>query len=263
MSARDPDVAHGRSAYAPAINRLIAAIQRRWGTHAIRRGVAGHTERALLPTHIAALDTLLEGGLPRGAITELLGAPTSGMTTIALTALAQTQAHGEPGACIDLSGVFDALYAAACGVVLHDLLLARPTGAADALELVEALVASGGLGMLVIDSLAWLPVAPGGRPLLTTALRRLAPVLARAPTALVALTFLPYPTAVAENLAGPGSPLAHAATLRLHVARSAWHIAPGDDVACRARITVLKRRGAADGAHIELPITFPRDGDAL
>lgn len=251
MSTRDPEVAHGPDTCpTPALSRLIAAIQRRWGARALRRGAAVGGDPAPLPTSIAALDTLLNGGLPRGAITEYLGAPTSGMTTLALTALAHAQARGEPCAYIDAGGMFDAGYAAACGVALHDLLLARPTDVADALILLEALAGAGEFGMLVFD-------APPTLPALAGVLRRLTPVLARTPTVLLALTILP----ALHPPAGHGSPLAHAAALRLHIARYSWNITTRGDAACMARVTVLKRRGAADGMSIDLPIIFPRDWD--
>jgi recombination protein RecA len=224
----------------------------------LRFGAETPTETALLPTGIIALDDVL-GGLPRGALTELLGAPTSGMTTLALTAIAHTQATGALAAFIDVGGTFDSAYAAACGVDLSGLLLARPTSAPDVLELVEALVASGALSLLLVDSLAWLPGAPGGHALLSTALRRITPVLARSPTALVALTFLPYPAAVASNLVGRGSPLAHAAALRLHVARGAWAVTQGQAPGADAHVLVMKRRGAPDGAHFAVPVVFPSD----
>lgn len=233
------------------LHALVATAQRRWGAaRVLRFGAEAAPDSAVLPTGIVALDDVL-GGLPRGALTELLGAPTSGMTTLALAAIAHTQASGALAAWIDVGGTFDPAYAAACGVDLAALLLARPTSAADALELVEALVTSGALGLLVVDALAWLAAAPPGATLLATALRRLTPLLARAPTALVALTTLPLPM--------PSSPLAHPAALRLHIARGAWAVTAGQVPRADAHVFVMKRRGAADGARFGVPITFPRD----
>jgi recombination protein RecA len=242
----------------PALTRLIAAAQRRWGVRALRQGADAAAEHLTLPTGHAALDALLSGGFPRGAVTELLGTPTSGMTTLALTALAQSQARGEVGAYIDLSTTFDAAYAAACGVQLRELLLVRPTSAAEALELVEALLSSGGIGALVVDALTWLAGTPNGSSLIASAMRRLTTILPHQPGALIALTVLPYPAAIAERLRTHPSPLAHAAALRLQITRAAWESA-GSHPGCQAHVAVLKRRGAADGGGLELSIAFPND----
>jgi recombination protein RecA len=114
---------------------LVAAAQRRWGARALVQGVSHIAAPAALATGLPPLDTLLDGGLPRGRLTEFLGTPTSGMTTIALQALAHTQARGEIGAFLDLRGTFDAGYAAACGVDLASLLLVRPKRSSSAQRL--------------------------------------------------------------------------------------------------------------------------------
>lgn len=208
-----------------------------------------------LPTGVAPLDALLGGGLARGALTELLGAPTAGMTTLALTALAHTQARGEVGALLDLRATFDGGYAAACGVALPAFLLVRPDGVLDALALAEALLTSGGVGLLVLDDLS--PRGGNDAALLAPALRRLLPAIAPHPGALPALTPLraSRPATCDPDLASPG---AHAAALHLHVARLAW--APDSDPPmCLTRVTVVKRRGGTDGQSVELPIIFPDD----
>ena len=147
----------GRAARADDLAVLIATIQRRWGTRALQRGTTLHATPALLPTGIDALDDLLGGGYPRAAITELLGAPTSGTTSIALTALAQAQARGEIGAYVQMAGSFGAEYAAACGVDLATLILVRPASPHDALELLQALVTHQ-IGVLIVNALALLQV---------------------------------------------------------------------------------------------------------
>src|SRR3954447_1207568 len=79
------------------LQQIITAIQRRWGVRALRRlGQPGDDAIAVIPTGFADLDHLLGiGGIPRGRITEFLGTPTSGMSTIVLTLLAQAQAAGD------------------------------------------------------------------------------------------------------------------------------------------------------------------------
>src|SRR5690242_13760198 len=99
---------------------VIAAIQRRWGAHALR--IFGQRPAATIPvisTGFPDLDAALGiGGFPRGRLTELLGMATSGKTTIVLRALAQAQALGDRVGYLDLPSSFDPEYAAWCGVDL-------------------------------------------------------------------------------------------------------------------------------------------------
>jgi recombination protein RecA len=230
---------------AAAIEQLITAVQRRWGTRALRLlgDAANAPVVSVLPTGFADLDAALGiGGVPRGRITELLGTPTSGMTTIALRLIAHAQAQGDLVAYVDLSRTFDAEYAALIGVDLAALLLVRPTSAADALELIQALVGSGGVGVLVVDSLALLQSMPRDATLLEQALRVLPSGLAASPCALVALTTLPYSPQMKRSLAFTGSLLAHTAAIRLHIARESWLPAEHGPPGCHARISVLKHK---------------------
>jgi recombination protein RecA len=237
---------------------LIAVVQRRWGTRALRllRDTAEETV-LVIPTGFDDLDRALAiGGLPRGRVTELLGTPTSGMTTIALTLIARAQAHGDLAAYIDLSKTFDAEYAALVGVDLAALLLARPTSAADALEIIQALIGSGGVGVLVVDSLVLLQSVPRDRVLFEQALRVLPAALAASPCALVALTSLPYSPEMTRSLAFTGSLLAHAASVRLHIVREAWLPSEHGPPGCHARISVLKHRLAPAAGDAQVLIRF-------
>jgi recombination protein RecA len=233
---------------AAMLQSLIAALRKRWGSRAARLGAEAE-EVYTVPTGFPELDAALGiGGLPRGRLTEILGTPTSGATTISLTLLARAQERGDLAGYVDLSRTFDAEYAAAAGVDLHALLLARPRTAADALELIYALVESGGVGVLVVESLALLQSVPRDAALLDQALRILPGSLAASPCALIVLTPLPYGTEMVRALGFGGSALAHAAALRLHVAREAWLEAEQGPPGCAARVTVLKHRlGSPDG----------------
>jgi recombination protein RecA len=246
---------HDRSA---ALQHIITAIQRRWGERALRRfGQATHDTIAVIPTGFADLDAALGiGSIPRGRITELLGTPTSGMTTLALTVLARAQAQGDLVAYVDLSRTFDAEYAALIGVDLAALLLIRPPTAADALELIDALIASGGVGVLLVDSLAMFQSLPRDARLLEQALRTLPATLARSPCALVALTSMPYSPEMIRALGFRGSLLAHTAAIRLHIAREAWQPTAQGLPGCTASISVLKHKLAATGSTTQLLIHF-------
>src|SRR5436190_18843518 len=206
------------------LQQLITTIQRRWGARALRRlGQATNDSIPVIATGFTDLDAALGiGGVPRGRVTEFLGTPTSGMSTIVLTLMARAQVQGDVVAYLDLSRTFDPEYAASVGVDLAALLLIRPPTAADALELTHALVASGGVGVLVVDSLALLQSEPRDAPLLAQALRILPGPLAASPCALLALTMLPYSPAITRVFGFDGSLLGHAATIRLHVAREDW-----------------------------------------
>jgi recombination protein RecA len=233
---------------AATLQSLIAGLRKRWGNRAARLGTEAETIRTI-PSGFTELDAALGiGGVPRGRLTEILGSPTSGATTIALTLLASAQAHGDLVGYIDLSRTFDTAYAAAVGVDLTTLLLARPRTAADALELILALVGSEGVGVLVVESLALFQSVPHDALLLDQALRALTGPLAASPCALLALTPLPYGPEMVRALAFGGSALAHTAALRLHVAREAWLDAEQGPPGCAARVTVLKHRlGSPDG----------------
>jgi recombination protein RecA len=241
---------------AAMLQSLLAALRKRWGSRAARLG-ADTAEVRAVPTGFPALDTALGiGGVPRGRLTEILGAPTSGATTIALTLLAGVQAGGELAGYIDLSRTFDAEYAAAAGVDLHALLLARPRTAAEALELIHALVGSGGVGVLVVESLSLLQSVPRDAALLDQALRMLPGPLAASPCALIALTPLPYGPEMVRALGFGGSALAHAAAIRLHVARETWLNAEFGPPGCAARVTVLKHRLGGLEGHAQVLVSF-------
>jgi recombination protein RecA len=245
---------------AAALQQLIATVQRRWGARALRwlGDVRATTIPAVVSTGFADLDIALGiGGVPRGRITEFLGTPTSGMTTIALRMLGRAQAGGDLAGYVDLSKTFDAEYAALLGIDLATLLLIRPTSAADALEITQALINSGGLGVLIVDCLALLQSVPADAALLERALRLLSGALAESPCALIVLTPLPYSPDMTRSLAFSGSLLAHAAAIRLHVAREDWVAAEYGPPGCHARVSVLKHQLAAMGGEAQVLIRFP------
>ena len=240
------------------LQQLIAAVQRRWGVRALRRfGQPSNDAIPVIATGFADLDAALNiGGIPRGRITEFLGTPTSGMSTIVLTLMARAQAQGDLVAYIDLSRSFDPEYAASIGIDLAALLLVRPPTAADALELLHALATSGGVGVLVVDSLALLQSEPRDAPLLAQALRLLPGPLAASPCALIALTLLPYNSAMTRSFGFHGSLLGHAAAIRLHVAREDWLPTGLGLPGATACITVLKHRLAAPDGQARVAIHF-------
>jgi recombination protein RecA len=240
------------------LHEIIATIQRRWGVRALRRlGQPTGDGFPVVATGFTDLDAALAiGGVPRGRITEFLGSPTSGMSTIVLTLMARAQAQGDLVAYLDLPTTFDAEYAAWCGLELAALTLIRPRQLTDALDIVYALLASGGLGVLVIDDLSRMIDAQRGAALLETALRVWRGALATSACALIVLTRLPYRPAAIRSLGFQGSLLGHAAAVRLHIAHAAWLEHPDPPLGCRSRITVLKHQLAPPGAEAHVTIRF-------
>jgi recombination protein RecA len=243
---------------AATLQRMIAAVQRRWGAHALRFfGQLRVDAVPVISTGFPDLDAALGiGGFPRGRLTELQGMATSGKTTIALRALAQAQAVGDRVGYLDLPATFDPEYAAWCNIDLASLLLIRPQTPTDALDLLPALIASGGLGMLVVDDLASFQETTQGSVLLERALRVLARPLAQSPCALIVLTTLPHRPGVMGTIGFRGAALAYAAALQLHIAREAWLDDGSAPPGCHVRVSVLKHKLAAPGKAARVTITF-------
>jgi recombination protein RecA len=111
--------------------------------------------REAIPTGFPALDEVLGiGGFPRGAMTELFGPSSSGKTTLALQWVAHLQASALEAAWIDADHTFDPAYAAALGVALERVPLARPESAEQALEMTRRLAMSGAVDAVIVDSVA-------------------------------------------------------------------------------------------------------------
>ena len=134
----------------------IAQIQRQYGKGSIMR--LGSNEREnipVIPTGVLSLDLALGvGGLPRGRITEIYGPEASGKTTLALHVIAEAQRRGGNAAFIDAENALDTSYAARLGVDVDNLLISQPDYGEQALEITEILMRSGGIDVIVIDSVA-------------------------------------------------------------------------------------------------------------
>lgn len=255
-----------RSRKTKLLDTTVAAIQRRWGPQALRRWGQAIPAAPIphIPTGFPALDKILEiGGIPRGRITEILGAPTSGMATLALKAIANAQANGDTVAYVDLSYTFDPDYALRCGVSPDKLLLVRPHSGEEALEILYALIASRGTGVLVFDSASHLVTQSHGPQVLSTVLRRLAGVLTRSPCAAIFLTALHFGDAASMDNYPSGFALPHYATVRLLIEKEEWIRKRRDVRGYRARVTVLKNKLGSPGKSAPISITFNGvvDGD--
>jgi len=139
-----------------ALETAVTNIRRRFGEGAIMKlGQAEHLNVEVIPTGSLALDIALGvGGIPRGRVTEIYGAEASGKTTLAQHIVAQAQKRGGVAAFIDMEHALDPAYAARCGVDVDNLYIAQPDTGEQALEIAEALVRSGAIDVVVIDSVA-------------------------------------------------------------------------------------------------------------
>ena len=139
-----------------AIAAAIKEITHSFGEGTIMRlGENAHMNVQAIPTGSLALDFALGiGGLPRGRIVEIYGPESSGKTTLALHAIAEAQKQGGTGAFIDAEHALDPVYAKRLGVNIDDLLVSQPDSGEQALEIADALVRSGGIDVIVIDSVA-------------------------------------------------------------------------------------------------------------
>ena len=139
-----------------ALEKTVGEITKRWGEGSIMRLGENHTMIVgAIPTGSLSLDIALGvGGIPRGRVTEIYGPESSGKTTIAQHIVAEAQAAGGLCAFVDMEHALDPAYAAKCGVDTEALLVSQPDTGEQALEITEALVRSGAVDLVVVDSVA-------------------------------------------------------------------------------------------------------------
>jgi len=140
-----------------ALDMAIDQIEKQFGKGAVMRLGESTTMLAVdvISTGSLSLDLALGiGGIPRGRITEIFGPESSGKSTLAYHIVAQAQAAGGTAAYIDVEHTFDPLYAGHCGVKIADILVSQPDAAEQALEITEALVRSGAIDVIVLDTVA-------------------------------------------------------------------------------------------------------------
>lgn len=139
-----------------ALDAAIKRIEKDFGKGSIMRlGEAANMQVEVISTGCLSLDVALGvGGLPRGRIVEIFGPESSGKTTVALHVVAQAQKDGGIAAFVDVEHALDPLYAKNLGVDIANLLVAQPESGEQALEITEALVRSGAVDVIVLDSVA-------------------------------------------------------------------------------------------------------------